>query len=329
MEDHATSQKCRICGNETGNKSYVALEMMYGLREEFDYYQCGQCNCLQIEKIPSDMSKYYPGDYVSFNFDASQFAARPATLKERVYKASLLRRNGWEKVMSTLFQPASYKVYDLIEMNPDTRVLDVGCGNGQNFLVPLSTYGFKNILGCDPFITETIEYPSGLTIEKKDILEVGGTWDLITYHHAFEHIANPLENLVHVKSLLAEGGMCIIRIPTVSSYAWEHYGIHWFQLDAPRHFFLHSVESIQFLANEAGLELVHVLYDSNYHQFMESERRIEGKAIHEPDEFGLWQKIWHKVIKKHYKMKARKMNRQGRGDQAAFYLRQPRQAHAA
>jgi len=48
------------------------------------------------------------------------------------------------------------------------------------------------------------------------------------------------QNLME-KAAKVPGGWCVIRIPTVSSFAWEHYREQWVQLDAPRHFFLHKV----------------------------------------------------------------------------------------
>jgi len=54
---------CRICGNDEGNKKYIAKEMMYGFRDEFEYMKCSNCGCLQLVNIPDDLSKYYPNDY--------------------------------------------------------------------------------------------------------------------------------------------------------------------------------------------------------------------------------------------------------------------------
>jgi len=34
--------------------------------DEFNYILCANCGCLQIEKAPDDMSKYYPRGYYSF-----------------------------------------------------------------------------------------------------------------------------------------------------------------------------------------------------------------------------------------------------------------------
>ena len=59
------TKQCKICENVEGNVSYTAREMMYGLREEFEYFQCAVCSCLQIVEFPKDMTRYYPGDYYS------------------------------------------------------------------------------------------------------------------------------------------------------------------------------------------------------------------------------------------------------------------------
>jgi hypothetical protein len=58
----------------------------------------------------------------------------------------------------------------------------------------------------------------------------------------------------------------------VSSYAWEHYGVKWVQLDAPRHFSLHPVESIRLLAKKAGLKVVNITHNSTSFQFWGSEQ---------------------------------------------------------
>src|SRR5215470_11645307 len=81
---------CRICGNGRSNQSYVAKEMMFGLREVFDYFQCAECGCLQIAVFPSDISRYYPPSYYSL-------AAAPPPWRGR----GALRR--WARVQRDIF----------------------------------------------------------------------------------------------------------------------------------------------------------------------------------------------------------------------------------
>jgi len=291
---------------------------MYGLRETFSYFQCGNCKCLQIVEYPEDMTTYYPGDYYSLSkYEGKKFKGPKGEIKKFQYKNSVLG----SELFKRLFGIKEYKIFDGLDVHKKTRILDVGCGNGRNFLYPLAEVGFKNLLGCDPFLSETIRYCNGLTIERSDIFGIYDSWDIITYHHAFEHLPNPKENLEKVFDLLAEGGVCILRIPTVSSYAWEHYRTHWVQLDAPRHFFIHSVKSIEILAHSVNMKLEKVIYDSNHFQFTGSEKYVKDISLSVKRKKGLWESMKRRITKSRYQRKAQQLNKSGRGDQAAFFIR--------
>ena len=57
---------CRICNHSEG-KHYNAIEMMFGMKESFGYFECDNCGCLQIKEFPGNMSQYYPPNYYSFS----------------------------------------------------------------------------------------------------------------------------------------------------------------------------------------------------------------------------------------------------------------------
>jgi hypothetical protein len=140
------------------------------------------------------------------------------------------------------------------------------------------------------------------------------------FHHSFEHLQDPLEVLKSAAGLLARGGTIVVRIPIVTSYAWEKYGIAWVQLDAPRHFFLHSPESMSRLARAVGLRVVRVVYDSTEFQFFGSELYLRDgswlsggsstpdSSAFAPDEIENFRRL------------AVELNASERGEQAAFYL---------
>jgi hypothetical protein len=50
--------KCHVCSDSSGQE-FIVHEMMFGFRDEFAYWQCQECECLQIVNPPSDLSKYY------------------------------------------------------------------------------------------------------------------------------------------------------------------------------------------------------------------------------------------------------------------------------
>jgi len=318
--------KCRVCGNSENNKRYEVKEMMFGFRDTFTYFQCAKCGCLQILEFPIDMTKYYPPNYYSFS-------AIPQKVKNPIKRVLRRLRDRYAifnkgligKIVYSYYPEESLKIFSYISLDEKSTILDIGCGNGL-LLYTLKEAGFKNLLGLDPYIKENIEYKNGLKILKKSIhefKETEGNWDLVMFHHSFEHIPDPLETCQATSRLLAKNGICLIRIPTVSSYAWEHYRENWVQLDAPRHFFLHSIESISLLAKMANLTLDKVVYDSTEFQFWGSEQYLRDIPLHDPRSYDKnpEKPIFSEEEINSFKEKAKELNSKKKGDSCAFFLR--------
>lgn len=317
-----TTHTCKICKNDKGNIQYLAKEMMFGFKDEFIYFECKACHCLQIEKFPNDMSKYYPDDYYSFSeYNPEKFNGLAGYIRKKQYSWEIPDGKSYKRTLAFLFAGKHFRLINGVSVNKETKILDIGCGNGSLFLYPLAEIGFKNLLGSDPFLKVPRIYPNGLHIKNSQVFDILGKWDIITYHHSFEHIENPLQNLKKVSELLSENGVCILRVPTVPSYAWEHYRTNWVQLDAPRHFFLHSKRSMEILAKKSGLELFKTVYDSTTFQFIESERYVNNISFLSPEPKGVINCVKKKIKKYQYKKFAKKLNNEGKGDQAAFYFR--------
>lgn len=314
---------CRICTNARDNARYTAREMMYGLREEFAYFQCARCGCLQIAEFPAEMAPYYPAHYYSLQpYDGKKFRGALGGLKKAQYRAAIRRRGPLDMLLNLLLDVPDYRLLHGLNLGPESQILDVGCGNGRSFLYPLAEIGFGEVEGCDPYLAEPIAYANGLHIHRAGIAEMTGAYDLITYHHAFEHVPDPLEQMRQVARLLRPHGVCLIRIPKADSWAWEHYRTNWAQLDAPRHFFLHTAESLRHLAGSVGLELYRVIDDSRHFQFSGSEKYLADIPLSAPRPKGLGPFLQRKYRKAQYTRRAGQLNRAGRGDQGAFFFRQ-------
>ncbi len=315
-------RSCRICNARDNHDTYFPKEMMHGLMEEFTYFQCKSCHCLQIETIPANLHKYYQEGYYSFSqHTKGQHKGAKGWVNKRAVLHSIFKDNLVNRLISFLSPQGKYRIFDRLGVNRESNILDVGCGNGRKFLYPLAEIGFKNLLGCDPFLNEPIAYENGLNILKNDIFSVVGKWDIITFHHSFEHVTNPKETLEKVRELLSPNGICIIRVPTVSSYAWEKYNTNWVQLDAPRHIFIHSTQSIAQLAASIGLQLFNTVFDSTHFQFAGSEKYLRGIPLRTEEKRSLFGYMRYKRKKLYWMKLAKKLNEEGKGDQAVFYFR--------
>lgn len=311
--------KCKVCGNTSDNIPYKVREMMFGTREEFNYFKCPVCGCLQMGKLPADLSKYYPDDYYSFHL-----IHKKKTWKQRIVHFLLTNaldvrcgNSNWIGSLAICYNAYYKQVYPWIQkewLNKNTSVLDVGCGDGA-LLHDMASWGFKHLTGADPFIKDTIHYKNGITVHKKCLEEMSGKFDFIMLHHSFEHMDAPHRTFELLDRLLAPRGTLLIRIPQVDCYAWRKYQTDWFQIDAPRHLFIHTPKSMDYLAKEHGWNIERILYDSTLSQFIISEMYKRNVAMNEkPLHFSDEERSC-------FSKKALELNALQDGDMACFFLK--------
>ena len=316
------NNKCRICGNESNTEEYVLKEMMFGTREEFEYFKCSNCGCLQIKSFPENIQDYYPHDYLSFP-EPNASSLKKYLMKKRE-KYILSGKGSLGRFLSGIFGiPSHYLWLTKVNLNPNESILEVGCGEGV-LLLKLKEAGFNNLLGIDPFIKNDLVYGQNLKILKKTIQQVSDlTFDFVMFHHSFEHLDKPHETFEILSKLLKNGGKVLIRIPVIDSYAWENYKTEWIQLDPPRHFFLYSVKSIEYLAEKYGFETDDIIYDSTAFQFIGSEQYkrdipFMGSNSYFQSSTG---HIFSKEELAGFQKKADELNKIKQGDSAGFLLK--------
>jgi SAM-dependent methyltransferase len=312
---------CQICRTSAESKVHRVKENSLGLQTEFYYSECGICGCLQLESVPNNLAEYYPPKYYSFR-PPPEYASILG--KSRRYIRTIRNRSYFQRgsVLGRILQFTNphlvLRCISEVHPGPEARILDVGCGSGA-VLQELHDVGFNNLLGVDPFIAADLEYGNGVRVVKGELSELAETeWELMMFHHSFEHIPDPLETLKKVAKMLSAQGHCVIRIP-VASWAWDNYGADWVQLDAPRHYFLHSEKSLKLLAKEAGLDVRRIEYDSDEFQFWGSELVRRGVPVSSVSPAALREFFGDRELRD-YRERSKELNRLGRGDQAAFYL---------
>ena len=281
---------CRICGNDENNVPWRLAELLFSTGEAFDYFECSNCGCLQIAKIPESLAACYPQEYFAFKrYDRLARLGLRALFDRARVRHVLERWNllGW--IGQRFAKSLDYVEWArLAGMTTRARVLDVGCGGGK-VLLRMHLGGFGSCQGVDPFIPETLRYRNGVVIHKCTLEALkertAQSFDFIMLHHSLEHMPDQQQAMRAVEALLADDGAVLIRVPVASSYAWEHYREHWVSLDPPRHLYLHTHESIRKLADQVDLQVVHQYCDATASTLLWSElhrrsnvSRLSGKA---------------------------------------------------
>ncbi len=312
---------CKICGNKNDNQFYNVREMEFGTRDEFTYCQCSGCGCLQLVNPPANLSKYYPNEYFSFQIHRENYLKRRLNIFRDRYAFGI--SNSLGKLLFNKYGEPTYIGW-LRKFNIDleSKILDIGCGSGK-LLYRMGSTGFKNLMGIDAFIEKDIYYPNGVRIFKKDLDELNEKFDLIMMHHSLEHMVDQHAIFRKLSNMLECGKNLLIRIPTCSSYAWNTYRNDWFALEAPRHFYNHSLKSIKYIADKYGFEIIKTEFDSRSIQFWGSEQYKRDIPLMDERSFFVNRdnSIFSEDEVEKFEKETERLNKTGEGDQAVLFMK--------
>ncbi len=264
------------------------------------------------------MADYYPKFYYSFAVE-SKLSTFLKKRRSRYFCSGKKTLDG--VILKFLFgDPYYYCWLSRISLKDTTSILDIGCGNGT-LVKQLSAGNFTRILGIDLFIENDFRVSNNCEIQKKTVFDVEEKFDLIMMHDSLEHMNEQENVLLKIASLMHSNATLVVRIPILGE-AFLKYGIFWGNLDAPRHFYLHSRKSMQILAQKSGLKITQMLFDSNESQFILSEQyklgisQLDDRSYVKSQHNSGYSKA--QVIK--FKRQADNWNKQEIGDHAAFFL---------
>jgi len=163
---------------------------------------CEHCGLVWTDPRPGaeEIRRFYTHDYRS----AYKGAAEPK--RKHVLRETRRAIARFRRVEPLLFSGA--------------RVLDVGAGAGF-FPHVLQSRGFE-VLGIEPNqgYCEWGTANFGVKVRNgtlQDFDFAGEPFDLITLNHVLEHLPDPAEALVRLRSWLAPGGLLVVEVPNVES----------------------------------------------------------------------------------------------------------------
>jgi 2-polyprenyl-3-methyl-5-hydroxy-6-metoxy-1,4-benzoquinol methylase len=303
------------------NRTFAVREMMFGSKEPFEYFECGGCGAIQIVMVPEDLARHYQGEYYSFkNHAREKYSAVEAFLKRARARYAIEGKGLLGKVMAKVQGTWPYfEWFKAAKISFDANILDVGCGRGD-YLLRFASDGFTKLTGVDPFVESDLTFENGIRIYRRNLEEMTGEYDCVFSKHSFEHVLDPRKTMGEMVRLTTPGGALLIAVPVAQCWAWQEYGVHWFQLDAPRHIVVPSRKSMELLAREAGLTVEHVLFDSSEAQIIRSELYKRDVSMKEYETKGS-RAYFSAAEQERFRKQAAELNATGRGDQACFVMR--------
>jgi len=332
VSETGAGQRCPACSSASRSDVLAVRENMFGITQEFDYSVCAGCGSLALRSVPEDMSPYYPTDYYSVDLDPEQALGAPGVRQfARLVIGSVLWGRAWVSGTATAVIPRrqlrtlvsvlhSIRAGGLIH-GARTRVLDVGCGSGM-LVFALGLAGMKEVTGVDPFMSSDRDLSTGGRLRRRDLSQIEDRYDLVMFHHSFEHVPDPEATLREALQRLAPGGRVLIRMPTSSSDAFETYGAAWVQLDAPRHLVVFSRRGLESLCQRVGASIISVDDDSSGFQFWGSEQNLRGIPLMDRRSVMVKPRNapFSRAQLQAWEKQAAVLNSEGRGDQAAWVI---------
>ena len=226
IDDGLVEGPCHGCHNDQHNRAVlVDATGTAGVDntrvQTFRYRVCARCGTLDLLLDPGDEAALYGDGYYSFEGSSPSFIERRFIgLRNRF---ELGGRNIIGQAISLVWPGPHHRAIRRLAdkkigqpLQKSARILDVGCGAGK-WLKELADQGFTNLTGIDPFLPENAS-EGVVRLVKGNVQDIDERFDLVTIHHAFEHIAEGEVTLRALKEKLSRDGVLIVRIPLGASY---------------------------------------------------------------------------------------------------------------
>jgi len=225
---------CPLC-HGTKLKRTMTCTDFYATGEQFQLFQCQECNFLFTQDFPveSEIGLYYETpDYISHSDT----------------KKGLM--NGLYHLVRKRMLNHKAKLVERSTKKISGKLLDIGTGTGY-FAHTMQQRGWE---------VEAIEKNAQARVFAKKHFDLdvredfgldqlsGKKFDSITLWHVMEHLENLNETWDQLYNLLDDDGVLIIAVPNCNSYDAQKYKEHWAAYDVPRHLWHFSPDTMQKLA---------------------------------------------------------------------------------
>jgi SAM-dependent methyltransferase len=153
-------------------------------------------------------------------------------------------------------------------LQPQGRLLDVGCGVGQ--LLQVAQARGYTVEGCDISLWAT-DYArrQGFVVRTgalEDLHYPSGTFDVVTASHTLEHIPSPVPFLQEIHRILHDDGLLVIAVPNLASLMAQVMRARWAGLLPDQHLWHFTPHTLRALLARSGFRTLQVTSDPYLHR---------------------------------------------------------------
>jgi 2-polyprenyl-3-methyl-5-hydroxy-6-metoxy-1,4-benzoquinol methylase len=274
-EEHVV---CDLCGADAPLSLMLARDRLFGLPGAFRLVRCAACGLVYLCPRPTweRLLRYYPlQGYDPYRSPAARWG--PAARWRRAWKRLALAalrgypfpqgkekarpRARWLRLVTILFLPWRTRLEAVPPYRARGRLLDVGCGSGT-YLRAMRDLGWE-VCGVEvnAEAARLARERWGLDVRQGTLEEAGlpgSEFDVITFWHTLEHLPSPRRALAECRRLLRPGGLIMLETPNCAGPGARLFGERWFHLDAPRHLYAFTPDTLRRLLAQLGFTAVQV-----------------------------------------------------------------------
>lgn len=255
---------CPLCGSARTRPLPSIAERHNIFDGDYRLYSCADCEMIYTSPAPHDFdnSRLYAEDY--YSFQSTSLESLPVWRSvARVIAAIIgyIRRTKLKHVV-LLERALFFLMRNVPQITPlffpGDRILDVGCGSGDQVALWLNCG--RHAMGVDksPLAAAKGE-ERGLQISAGELQEAGFSEDyvdIVYANHVLEHTVDPHVMINEIVRVLKPGGILIVGVPNISSLSFQLFKSKWYHLDVPRHIVHFSPRTLTALLAAHGLRAI-------------------------------------------------------------------------
>ncbi|MHB8278405.1 MAG: class I SAM-dependent methyltransferase [Candidatus Humimicrobiaceae bacterium] len=192
---------------------------------------------------------------------------RPDNVEIKKYYPQLKYYNIYKKSFSILLSNYSLIrfINNIKKYKKKGRLLDIGYGGG-GLLYEMQKQGFE-VFGLDTsseafeIVNKKMGFNKNIfNCELEDCKFPNNYFDVITLCHVLEHLPDPKKTLYEIEKKIKDDGILIVSVPNIDCFVFKVFKRFWFSLDAPRHYYHFSYDTIDKILKSTGFKVIKVNY---------------------------------------------------------------------